>query len=152
MANPSTIWAQLALPYSPVGCVPFVADDGVTIVTDVLNFNYCSTTATPSTPDVKPNQLTVAGGIRVRYTDATLSLTPLINKPAGLVAIGAGANSVAVTCSYCTLRSLVFLQIKTPDATLTRVTVQVADGIFLITGNANATGAVTIEFFIVGTA
>ncbi len=34
-SNPSTVWGQLALPFSPVGSMPFVYTDGVTIQTAV---------------------------------------------------------------------------------------------------------------------
>jgi hypothetical protein len=40
MSNPSTVWAQLALPNPAVGGVPFVGSDGATILIDVLNFYW----------------------------------------------------------------------------------------------------------------
>jgi len=43
MANPSTVWAQLSLPASPVGSIPFVTYDTVTVVTDVQYFWYNQT-------------------------------------------------------------------------------------------------------------
>lgn len=42
MSNPSTIWGQLSLPLSPVGAIPFVSTDTVSILTDVLNLWYDS--------------------------------------------------------------------------------------------------------------
>lgn len=152
MANPSTVWAQLALPYTPVGDVPFVDVDNITIVTEHLYFNYCSSTATPSTPDVKAKQLTAFGGIRVGYSDTSnVPGNAIINKPAGIVPIGAAGQTVQVNSIYCTARSIVLCQLMTADATLKSVTVVVADGVFVITGNAATTGAVKVGFFILNT-
>lgn len=40
MANPSTIWAQLAIPFPAGGSIPYVDSDDATIVTNVSAFNF----------------------------------------------------------------------------------------------------------------
>lgn len=154
MTNPSTIWTQLSLPSSPVGSIPFVDIDLVSIVTDVTNFFYTSLTATlPLTAGSSQyyNQLTVLNGLRQGYTDVTAATaTPVtINKAAGRIKLAAGTSSFVVNSTLCFANSLIFLQLETNDATLTRVMLTAkAAGTFTITGNANSTGAVIVEFFI----
>lgn len=155
MTNPSTIWASLSLPSSPSGSIPFVDIDLVTIITDVTNFFYTSATATlPTTAGISQyyNQLTVLNGVRQGFTDNSASTaTPTtINKAAGRIKMAAGTSSFVVNSTLCFANSLIFLQLESNDATLTRVLVtSKAAGTFTITGNANATGTVTVEFLIV---
>lgn len=40
MSNPATVWAALSSPASPVGSIPFVYSDGLTIQTQVANLWY----------------------------------------------------------------------------------------------------------------
>lgn len=155
MTNPSTIWTQLSLPSSPVGSIPYVDIDLVTIVTDVTNFFYTPTNATlPLTAGISQyyNQLTVLNGLRQGYTDVSAgTTTPVtINKAAGRIKMAVGTSVFVVNSTLCFANSLIFLQIETADATLTRVALtSKAAGTFTITGNANATGAVIVQFLIV---
>ena len=150
MANPSTIWAQLSIPNSAVGSIPYVATDGVTIVTDVLHFNYVDGTVSVLVGSQLAYQLTLTNGLRVSYGDTTAvpAAAVTINKSAGRVKIPIGVASVVVTNSNCFLTSIIHLQLEYADATLTRVVVIPAAGSFTITGNANATVATQVSFII----
>lgn len=153
MTNPSTIWASLALPSSPVGSIPFVDIDLVSIITDVLNFAYTSGTATLAggTSSQYYNQLTVKNGTRVNFTDNSASVvTPVtINTMAMRLKFAAGAASIVVNSPLAFANSLIFTQLETADATLTRVAViSKAAGTFTLTGNANATGATIVDVLI----
>jgi hypothetical protein len=154
MANPSTVWTQLSIPNPPAGSVPYVDVDNATIKTDVLNFRFIdeNKTPTPGTTEA-PGQLIVDGGIAVCYTDATaIPGAVVMNKVAGRVVIPAGQSSLIVSGnSYAFPSSIVQLQLETIDATLIRVTPTRGNGTFTITGNANATGAVTVSFLITNT-
>lgn len=148
MSNPSTVWTQLSLPNPSQGSLPYVDTDGVSVVTDVVNYFYSQGLAQLS-GSICPYQLTVYGGVRVGYTDATA--TPgaaTINKTVGRVKIAAGQSTLVVTSSYCFATSIVQLQLETADATLTRAIVTPTAGGFIITGNAVATAAVTVNFLI----
>lgn len=148
MTNPSTVWAQLALPNPPAGSLPFVSSDGATIVTDVLNLMYSGGLSSYAGSQA-PLQLTVFGGVRVGYSDTTaVPGAAVINKPAGRVKIAAGQTTLVVTSSYAFATSIIRLIIETADATLTRCIPVPAAGSFTITGNAAATAAVTISFTI----
>jgi hypothetical protein len=151
MSNPSVLWATLSLPNTPVGSIPFVNVDGVSIITDVLNFYYTQATATLATGTSQQTyQLTAYGGFREKYTDlsAAPATTYTINTPAGRIAVPAGQAVVTVTNSYCFLGSIVLCQMETADGTFTRFIAVAAAGSFVITGNANATGVVKISFSI----
>ena len=148
MTNPSTVWAQLALPLSPVGSIPFVFTDSATIVIDSINFSYLQSGAT-KTGSQQDYQLTVAGGVRVTYTDTTASTgAQVINKPAGRVKFAAGTSSVVITSSYAYATSIIHIQDETGDATAIRFKVTPAAGSFTITANANFTSAGNVTFLI----
>lgn len=91
------------------------------------------------------------GGIQIGLTDS--SGTPgaaTINRPAGKVAIDAGASSVVVTNSLVTAASLVFCVLQTADGTLTTIrSVVPGSGSFTVTGNANATAATKVAFLVI---
>lgn len=153
MSNPSTVWAQLSLPLSPVGSLPFVTLDGVTILTDVANFKY-TYTGDPAigTGSLLAGQLRAQNGIQVNYTDATpVPGNATINNVAGRVRFAAGATAVVVTNSKCFASSIILPHIEGAfDATATRVQVTAqAAGSFTLTLNAAATAAVTVSFVIV---
>lgn len=148
MSNPSAIWTSLSLPLSPVGSIPFVFTDQATIVTDVVNFFYTQAGVT-LVGSLQAFQLTLFGGVRTGYTDTTT--TPgsvVVNKAAGRLKLAAGQSVVTVTSNYCFASSIVEVNMESADATLTRLTVVPANGSFTITGNANATAAVTISWMV----
>lgn len=149
MANPSTIWTQLAIPNPASGSLPFVDTDNASIITDVLNFYYTSSKVTPLTGSQLAFQLSVLNGVRQAYTDTSaVPGAATINKSAGRVAIAAGQSSVVVTSANCFATSIVMLQLETNDATLNRVIAVPAAGSFTITGNANATGNTKVSYTI----
>lgn len=94
-------------------------------------------------------QLTILDGIRTGYAAAAAAGNTSINKPAGRVYIAAGANGLTVTCNCCFASSIVLLQLETIDATLTYVVSAPSNGSFVVAGNANATGSVTVSFVII---
>lgn len=152
MSNPSTVWSQLSLPYSPVGSIPFVDEDGVTIVTDILNFLYTQDgDVNIGTGSRIASQLTVTNGVRVAYTDSTG--TPgaaTINKTAGRVKFAAAAVTLVVTNNTCFATSIINVNLEgAADATATRAFVSAQiNGSFTITLNAAATAATTVSFQI----
>lgn len=76
-----------------------------------------------------------------------------INAPAGTVNIAAGQSSVVVTNNLVTANSLVFTVIRTADASLNYIdNVVPGAGSFTITGNANATGTVSVGFLVINVA
>ena len=93
---------------------------------------------------------TLSGNIQVDSSDA--SGTPgaaTINKPSGVVAVAIGQSSVTVTNSLVTANSKVFTTLQFADATFTTIRTTVpTSGAFTITGNANATAATKIAFFV----
>jgi len=97
------------------------------------------------------NGVTLVGDVRVDSTDA--SGTPgaaTINKPSGVVAVAIGQSSVTVTNSLVTANSKVFTTLQFADATFTTIRTTVpTSGAFTITGNANATAATRVAFFVV---
>jgi len=141
----STIWAQLSLPYSPAGSIPFVLSDGYTIATDVLNYSY----------NADGNQrVYLANKITFAYTATATSgggATAVVNNsPTGRVIMSAGNSSLTVTNSQCTATSIVIINVESNDATATiKKSVIPANGSFTITMNANCTSAVTFSFVIV---
>ena len=92
----------------------------------------------------------LSGNIQFAGLDA--SGTPgaaTINKASGTVAIPIGAASVTVTNSLVTANSRVFATLQFGDATLTTILrVVPGSGSFVITGNANATAATKVAFFV----
>lgn len=73
-----------------------------------------------------------------------------INKHAGTVNIAVAGSSVVVTNNLVTTNSLVFAVIRTADATFNYIdSVVPGNGSFTITGNAAATGTVSIGFLVV---
>lgn len=152
---PSPVWATLALPYSPIGATPYVASDGMSIETDVLHYLYTALGQDDSTVGKFPYQLTAWGGFRSGYKDVYTSgggaLVVIANAPTGRIKIPAGQSAVAVTCSYCYTSSIVIPILESGDVTLIRVRPTVADGVFTITGNANATADVSVKFVIINT-
>lgn len=144
----STIWAQLASPSSPVGSVPFVFTDGVTIVTDVVYLAYQQSGAAYA-GSVMPYQLSVYGGHRVAYSDTTAGTGNVtINKTAGRVRFAAAASSIVVTSNYCFATSVINVQDEAGDATATRFKVVPSAGSFTITANAAFTVAGNVTFTI----
>jgi hypothetical protein len=72
-----------------------------------------------------------------------------VNASRGRVAIAAGTSTVTVTNSYVTANSVVVASQVTADATLNNlVTVTPTAGAFTVTGNANATGNVSVNFIV----
>lgn len=143
MANPSTIWAQLAMPNPPAGSVPFVLSDGITISTDVSNFSYSNVTL----------DLTLTNGF---VPDAALNIgqpSPVTtNHIVGSVTLAAGTSSVVVNCALLRTGAKVFIQRRATDTTATQLGVVVtAVGQFTINANANATAAVNIDYWVVNT-
>lgn len=151
MSNPSLVWTQLSIPNPPQASIPFVASDGASIITDVLNFFYSAGLLTFSGSQCAA-QLTVAGGLRESYSDTTaVPGAATINKPAGRVKLAAAQTSIVVTSSYAFATSIINAQVEGAafDATATRLQVTPANGSFTITMNAAATGALTISFDII---
>lgn len=150
MPNPSTVWAQLSVPNSPIGSIPFVDTDGQSIISDVSNLSYSAGNLSSYATGVLPYQLKITNGLRVAYSDLTAapSVTVTINKAAGRIKIPAGQTTVTVTSNCCFATSIVHLQLESADATLTRVIAVPAAGSFTITGNAACTAATTVNFII----
>jgi len=147
MGNPSTVWAQLSTPNSPVGSVPFVSSDGVSIVTDVLKFFY---SAEVGTGNILAGQLLVASGLRLGYQDKTSTPgSTTLNKIAGRVTIPAGQSFINITNNTCFGTSIIQLTLLNADVTLTRIVPVASDGAFTLSGNAVATNNVTVAFVIV---
>lgn len=143
MANPSTIWAQLAMPNPPAGSVPFVLSDGATISTDVLNFSYSNVT----------QDLTVTNGIVPDSFSNTGQPSPVtVNHLIGTVTMGAGTASLVVMASLLRAGAKVFLQRRNTDTTAVQIsTTSIGVGTFTITANANATAAINIDYWVINT-
>lgn len=141
MANPSTIWAQLAMPNPPAGSVPFVLSDGATIGTDVLNFWY-----DPTLDELHTSNSAV---IKSQQNQAGVASPVTINYPSGIATIKAGASSVVVNNNKVRTNALVFIQRRNVDATAISLSVTVGVGSMTITSNANATGDVNVNFLLV---
>lgn len=154
--NPSTVWTQLALPKSPVGTVPFVSADGVTINTDAGYLNYTPDTGQPvSGSSIAPAQLSIGGGERIGYVDltGTPAIAYTIDQPSGRVTMQAGRNTITINSKYCFNTSMFFLQMQQHDATVNRVIVPAShgNGSFSILADAVATANINIQFMIVNT-
>lgn len=151
MSNPSTVWSQLSLPNSPIGSLPFVYTDGVTILTDVLNLYYTQTGDPLIAGSRVANQLTVTNGLRIAFDDTTgVPGAAIINKTAGRVKIAAGQTTLVVTCNKAFANSMISVRLEgAADATGTRAFVSVqAAGSFTISLNAAATAPITMSFNI----
>ena len=128
MANPSTIWAQLSIPNPAGGSIPYVYNDNITIVTDVANFSY------------------EAGALG----NTTAGSTVTNNSPSGRVILLAANKILTVMNSFVTAKSIVLVTKETIDATGLYVAAVVpAAGSFVVTLNANTTGAVTFSYVVV---
>ena len=149
MGNPSTIWGQLTLPASPVGCVPYLSLYGITITVDAANFTYIPVGASLSGTKLE-GQLSLAKGFRLGYSENLVPAVGLtLNSISGRGFILLGRTTLIVVNNCCFAKSIVQVQLEgSHDATLTRVTVTPNDGLFLITGNAAATGNVQFNFVI----
>ena len=150
--NPNTVWGTLSSPNSPIGSIPFVDTDGITIVTDVAHWKFTSGSAT-LTDTFAPYQSTISGGLRVGYKDTTATPGSVTNnQPAGRARLAAGTASITITSNYIFPTSMVFVTIETADATLTRlISVSYATGSMILTFNANATAATNVIYMIVNT-
>lgn len=151
MTNPSTVWAQLALPITPVGNVPFVDIDGASIVTDSTNLFYVSNLNNlVNTAGYESGQLHITNGLHVSYGDSTITPgSAVINKIAGRAKFLTGTSSLVITNSLCNSTSIIHLQLEGAfDTTLTRLVVAAGAGIFVVTGNAAATANVQFSFTI----
>lgn len=102
------------------------------------------------TNNVSRLAISSAGKLTLDRTDS--SGTPgaaTINKMAGVVSIAAGAASVTVTNSLVTATSSVFAMLQQVDGTLTQIlNVVPGAGSFVITGNATATAATKVAWFV----
>lgn len=149
MSNPSTIWAQLSLPLSAVGSIPFVAPDGVTINTDVASFTY----------DSINDRLYLGNQLTKRYS-ANLTAaanTVTLNTPTGRVAVPATRSSMVVANSCITATSMVIAVLETADATATQI-LRVVPGLtvgtggvpgFAVTFNAACTAITTFSYMVI---
>lgn len=147
MSTPSTVWAQLSTPLSPVGSVPFVGSDGVSIITDVNNFFYSNAVGTGN---ILAGQLKLSGGVRFGYENKTSTPGSVtLNQITGRVTIPAGQSFINVTNSACFGTSIILLTLLNADTTLTRIVPVASDGAFTLSGNAAATANVTVAFVIV---
>lgn len=144
MANPSTIWAQLAMPNPPAGSIPFVLSDGATIGTDVLNFNY----------DSINKLLSVSNGLEVNslFTQVGVASPVTINYPAGEFTIKAGTLTTTVMNNRVTSGTIVLLQRRNSDATLGSLIVDTSTpGQFRAFSATNATADCNINFILFNT-
>ena len=144
MANPSTIWAQLSIPNPAGGSIPYVYNDNITIVTDVANFSY-------EAGALGNNQLNLAQPIQMAYaSNTTAGSTVTNNSPSGRVILLAANKILTVMNSFVTAKSIVLVTKETIDATGLYVAAVVpAAGSFVVTLNANTTGAVTFSYVAV---
>lgn len=137
----STIWAALATPNPASGSIPFVDTDNASITTDVLNLSYSKAT----------QDITITNGM-VPDSFVNTGASPVtLNHTAGVVALAAGTSTVVVNNNLIRVGALVFLQRRTNDATAISLAVTIGTSSFTITSNANATGAVNINFLLVNT-
>lgn len=150
---PSNIWATLALGYSPIGSIPYVASDGASIETDIQHFFYTASGQEDYASAKLPYQLTAWGSFRVGFKDISISQAGSVvltcNAPMGKLQIPALVNAVAVYCTYCTPLSIVLVAMETIDATMKYILAAANNGIFYISGNANATAPVYVKYFII---
>lgn len=152
MSNPSTVWASLSLPISPVGSIPFVSTDGATIITDVSNFKYIPLGFSLVGDGDLLYQLYVLNGIRVGYnSNVSTAASVTINNVSGRFKMGAGQTIKTIVNNCVIADSIVHIQMETADATMTRAIVVSSAGQFVVTGNAAATGIVGFTFTVTNT-
>jgi hypothetical protein len=105
----------------------------------------------------KANLLTVTGATVVPYYlpsfDSTVTAggttgAQTINKPSGTVNAAAATTSLVVTCSYCTVNSIVHCVPRTNDATFALKSVVPGAGSFTINYTA-PTAETSIGFLVV---
>jgi hypothetical protein len=140
MANPSTIWGQLAIPNPAAGSIPFVYTDNFTIITDVSNFSY----------DPVGTQLFVAGGFNCGYLqNGVASNSPTVNTASGRVTVPAGNASFTLNNALILAASIVVVNMETNDATATTIkTIVPSLGKIVVTLNAASTSSITFSFIV----
>lgn len=148
---------ELHLYTSPDGLVPTVANSDRVTLDNLGNFM-------PSVAGVQGTGVQVAAtaglgksnqGWRAFYSDygdsSGIPGAAVINKPAGLFSISIGASSAVITNSLVTAKSIVICVLQSTDATLTFIRAVIpAAGSFTCNGNAVATAATKVAFFVVG--
>jgi len=91
-----------------------------------------------------------ANGLVLGYTDSSgVPGAATTTTPRGRAAIAASASSAVITNALCVATSTVLLNLKTVDATATRLTVVAAAGSFTVTANAGATGTTVFDYVII---
>ena len=110
-------------------------------------------------PNISVADIEVTGGaagttgVRVTsFTDDSANAgNRTVNKIRGKSAIAAGQASAVITNSFCIASSMVIATLETTgDGTLTNLKgVAPGNGSFTITGNANATGNVTVSWVVI---
>lgn len=94
--------------------------------------------------------ISAAQGLVLGYTDS--SGTPgaaTTITPRGRAAIAASASSAVITNALVLATSTVLINLKTVDATATRLTVAASAGSFTVTANAGATGTTVFDYVII---
>lgn len=93
----------------------------------------------------------LTGALQATFVDSSGTPGNVTNSnPRGRVAVAAGASSVTVTNTLVTASSMVVVQVSSVDATLTTILQAVpAAGSFTIYGNAAATAATKVDFFVI---
>ena len=152
MSNPSTVWASLSLPLSPVGSIPFVSTDQATIVTDVGKFKYTPGGVALNGDGDEWYQLFVQNGLRFGYqSNVSIASDVTMNIISGRIRIPSGDASKTVINELCVQSSIVLLQLESLDATLTQVIAECSPGYFTIAGNAAASSPVNVSWIIFNT-
>lgn len=153
MSNPSLIWATLSAPNPAAGSIPFILSDSASVGIDATEFYYSGPAAAPNfalSGSEIAAQLTVFGGVRVKFTDASgVAGNANISTPAGRVKFVAGTNSLVVTNPCCFATSIIKCGIEGAfDATAKRIQATPGNGSFTLTLDANATGTPVASFEI----
>lgn len=140
LGTQSTVWAQLAVPQSAQGSLPFVFTDGVTIATDVANLEYDQTNL----------RLVVTNGLEQTHGDisAIPGAAGVVNNSSGRFSISTGTTVFVLTNTLAAAGDIVLFTKETLDATLTSLKAVAGAGIITFTGNAPATGNTTIAFVL----
>lgn len=94
------------------------------------------------------SQSFITPNIKVTVT-SDLTATPTVSTPGGIVRIAAAASTLTVTCTICTASTLIFVTVRTNDATLKSVVAVPGSGSFVLTGNAAATANTDIQVWVV---
>ena len=91
--------------------------------------------------DIKAKSLSAEGGV------INGPISPYVGVAS--IAIGASAPAAAIAVAGLTTSAVILAQIASGvDATLTSIVIAPAAGQFTITGNANATAAVSVNWFV----